>query len=61
MNAVDKQDKQLSSFPVMHKYLKGYKKLFFYMIGIAIFNSYALQKKITGKKAALHRLQNTAG
>jgi len=26
MNAVDKQDQQLSSFPVMRKYLKGYKK-----------------------------------
>jgi hypothetical protein len=28
MNAVDKQDQQLSSFPVMHKYSKGYKKCF---------------------------------
>jgi len=50
MNAVDKQDQQLSSFPVMHKYSKGYKKMFFYMIDVAIFNSCALQKKITGKK-----------
>jgi len=31
------------------------------MIDVAIFNIYALQKKITGKKAALHRIQNTAG
>jgi len=43
MNAVDKQDQQLSSFPVMRKYSKGYKKMFFYMIDVAIFNSYALQ------------------
>jgi hypothetical protein len=28
MNAVDKQDQQLSSFPVMRKYAKGYKKYF---------------------------------
>jgi hypothetical protein len=28
MNAVDKQDQQLSSFPVMHKYAKGYKNFF---------------------------------
>ena len=28
MNAVDKQDQQLSSFPVMRKYSKGYKKCF---------------------------------
>ena len=60
MNAVDKQD-QLSSFPIMRRYAKGYKEMFFYMIDVAIFNSYALQKKITGEKAALHRIQNTAG
>jgi hypothetical protein len=34
----------------MRRYAKGYKKLFFYMIDVAIFNSYDLQKKITGKK-----------
>jgi hypothetical protein len=28
INAVDKQDHQLSSFPVMRKYAKGYKKNF---------------------------------
>jgi hypothetical protein len=50
MNAVARQDQQLSSFPVMRKYAKGYKKIFFYMIDVAIFNSYELQKKITGKK-----------
>jgi hypothetical protein len=31
MNAVDKQDQPLSSFPVLRKYAKGYKKIFFYM------------------------------
>jgi hypothetical protein len=40
MNAVDQQDQQLSSFPVMRKYAKGYKKIFFYIIDVAIFNSY---------------------
>jgi hypothetical protein len=50
MNAVDKQDQHLSSFPVMRRYAKGYKKLFFYMMDVAIFNSFELQKKITGKK-----------
>jgi hypothetical protein len=29
MNAVDKQDHQLSSFPVMRKYAKGYEKKYF--------------------------------
>jgi hypothetical protein len=50
MNAVDKQDQQPSSFPVMRKYAKGYRLVFFYVIDVAIFNSYELQKKITGKK-----------
>jgi hypothetical protein len=50
MKAVDKQDQHLSSLPVMRRYAKGYKKLFFYMIDVAIFNSYELQKKTTGKK-----------
>jgi hypothetical protein len=48
MNAVDKQDQQLSSFPVMCKYAKRFKKIFFYMIDVAIFSSYELLKKITG-------------
>jgi len=43
MNAVDKQDQQLSSFPVMRKYAKGYKKIFFYMIDVVIFNNYAFE------------------
>jgi hypothetical protein len=34
----------------MRKYAKGHNKIFFYMIDVAIFNSYALQKKIKGKK-----------
>jgi hypothetical protein len=29
MNAIDKQDRQMSSFPVMSKYAKGYKKNIF--------------------------------
>jgi hypothetical protein len=31
------------------------------MIDVAIFSSYALQKKDNKEKAALHRIQNTAG
>jgi hypothetical protein len=34
----------------MRRYAKGYKKLFFYMMDVAIFNSFELQEKITGKK-----------
>jgi hypothetical protein len=50
MNAVDKQDQQLSSFPVKRRYAKGYKNMFFYVMDVAIFSSYELQKNITGKK-----------
>jgi hypothetical protein len=49
MNAVDKQDLQLSSFPLMCRYAKGYKTMFFYMIDVAIFNSYALWYQILAK------------
>lgn len=54
MNAVDKQDQQLSSFPVMRRYAKGYKKMFFYMLDVAIFNSYA--EKDNREKTALYRI-----
>ncbi|KFM78172.1 PiggyBac transposable element-derived protein 4, partial [Stegodyphus mimosarum] len=46
MGGVDKNDQQLVCFPVMRKYMKGYKKLFFYMFDIALYNSYVLYKKI---------------
>jgi hypothetical protein len=49
MNAVDMQDHQLSSFPLMSRYAKGYKKIFFYLMDMGIFNSHALLKKLTRK------------
>jgi hypothetical protein len=45
MNAIDKQDQQLSSLPIMWRYAKGYKNIFFYLMDVATFNSYALLKK----------------
>ena len=45
MGGVIKNDQQLVCFPVMRKYMKGYKKLFFYMFDIALYNSYVLYKK----------------
>ncbi|XP_071054995.1 uncharacterized protein [Onthophagus taurus] len=51
MNGIDLQDQILACFPVMRKYMKGYKKIFFYLFDIGLFNSYILCNKINnGKK-----------
>lgn len=51
MNGIDLQDQILACFPVMRKYMKGYKKIFFYLFDIGLFNSYILRNKINnGKK-----------
>nr|XP_003706754.1 PREDICTED: piggyBac transposable element-derived protein 4-like [Megachile rotundata] len=42
MGGVDLQDSYLSSFALMRKYVKSYKKIFFYLADIALFNSYVL-------------------
>jgi len=34
MGGVDRQDQFLASFPLMRKSIKGYKKMFFYMVDI---------------------------
>jgi hypothetical protein len=57
VNAVDRQDQQLSSFPLMRRYAKGYKKIFFYLMDIGIFNLYALLKKVTRKKSSFNQFR----
>ena len=46
MGGVDRQTQFLASFPLMRKSIKGYKKMFFYMIDIAIYNAYVLYFKL---------------
>lgn len=49
MNEIDLQDQILACFPVMRKYMKGYR--IFYLFDIGLFNSYILCNKINnGKK-----------
>lgn len=45
MIGIDRQDQVLSSFPIMRKFVKGYRKIFFYMCDMALFNSYILYNK----------------
>lgn len=52
MGGVDREDQQLASFPIMRRYAKGYKKIFFYIMDIAVYNSYILSAKITGRRAS---------
>ena len=50
MGGVDKQDQVLACFPIMRKCMKGYKKIFFYMVDIALYNTHVLHSKIHGRK-----------
>ncbi|XP_035737763.1 piggyBac transposable element-derived protein 4-like [Vespa mandarinia] len=50
MGAVDYQDQILACFPIMKKVIKGYRKLFFYMSYMALFNTYIIHKAIHSRK-----------
>jgi hypothetical protein len=45
MGGVDRQDQSLASFPIMRRYVKGYKKNFYYIADMAMFNAYQIYKK----------------
>lgn len=49
MGGVDRQDQVLAYFPIMRKYMKGYKKIFFYLTDMALFNSYVLYQQLIKK------------
>ncbi|XP_065309952.1 piggyBac transposable element-derived protein 4-like [Dermacentor albipictus] len=49
MGGVDSEDQQLASFPIMRRYAKCYKKIF-YIMDIAVYNSYVLSAKASGKR-----------
>lgn len=61
MGGVDREDQQLASFPIMRRYAKGYKNIFFYIMDMAVYNSYILFAKITGKRVSYSRLQFPIG
>lgn len=44
MGGVDRQDQVLACFPVMRKFLKGYRKIFFYMTWRFSIRTFCLQK-----------------
>ncbi|CAK9796227.1 PiggyBac transposable element-derived protein 4 [Anthophora plagiata] len=46
MEGVDRQNQFLACFPLMRKCVKGYKKMFFYMFDITIYNAYVLYSKL---------------
>lgn len=53
MCGVDKEDEKLSSFPIMRRYCKGYKKIFFYLMDVTIYNASVLHQIKTGKKQTM--------
>nr|XP_034194807.1 piggyBac transposable element-derived protein 4-like [Osmia lignaria] len=46
MGGIDLNDQMLAYFPIMRKCLKGYKKLFFYMSDMALFNAYVMKNQL---------------
>lgn len=48
---VDRQDQQLVSYPILRRYAKGYKKIF-YVLDMAVYNAYMLHAKKTGKRGS---------
>lgn len=50
MLAVDRHDQVLSYNPIMRRYLKGYRKIFFYMFDMCLFNAYVVFCKLNIKK-----------
>ncbi|XP_015437848.1 PREDICTED: piggyBac transposable element-derived protein 4-like [Dufourea novaeangliae] len=46
MGAIDLNDQMLACFPIMRKYIKGYKKLFFYMTDMGLYNTYVIKKQL---------------
>ncbi|CAF3240747.1 unnamed protein product [Rotaria sp. Silwood2] len=50
MGTVDKADMQISFVECVRKSVKWYKKLFFHLLDISVFNSYLLYKMKTRKK-----------
>lgn len=53
MLAVDRQDQVLASFPLMRRYIKGYRKIFFYLLDMCLYNAFVLYK-IHSKNKKMH-------
>jgi hypothetical protein len=47
MGGVDLQDQVPALFPNMRRTVKGYRKIFFYLMDVYIFNSFTVYHKIT--------------
>lgn len=50
MGGIDRSDQLLACFPVMRRYHKGYRKIFWYILDIALVNSMIIHKKLSGNK-----------
>ena len=53
MGAVDNRDKVISSVQSIRKSIKWYKKFFFHLLDVAIWNAYCLYKLETKKKVTM--------
>ena len=51
MKGVDLQDQVTALFPIMRRTVKGYRKIFFYILDICLFNSYIVHQALVNKTA----------
>ena len=50
MGGVDLQDQVTALFPIMRRTVKGYRKIFFYLLDICVFNAFIVYRSLTNKK-----------
>lgn len=50
MKGVDFQDQVTALFPIMRRTVKGYRKIFFYILDICLFNSYIVHQALVNKR-----------
>jgi hypothetical protein len=50
MGGVDLQDQVTALFPIIRGTVKGYRKIFFYLLDMCIFSAFTVHRKITNKK-----------
>mgnify|MGYP003623271792 FL=1 len=50
MKGVDLQDQVTALFPIMRRTVKGYRKIFFYLLDICIFNAFVVHSQMSKSK-----------
>ena len=57
MGSVDNLDRRNTFVECARKTIKWYRKLFFYVLDVAVFNSYVVHRQLTGQDMTYHRFR----